>query len=462
MAQPALISNIDAEQVVLGTLLTDPKAGHFVQLLGIDDFTAPAHRLVFEAVQAASFEGRYASPTMLAPQFRNDRINDEMTIAGYLGKLVAVSTRREVMPDYVRALKDMSGRRALVGLSERMSETGHSASAPLQAFVEDAVGALDEMLSGLRRQNVTSFMLDDLTKAMIERLRSGQKPDLIDTGLRTLNDAIGGFGRGNLIILAGRPSMGKTTVALSAMRQAARRGVSTLFFSQEMPNEPVIARLLSDAVYNSQSPVEYKKIMRVDLQPWEIDRLDDARQSMQGLPIRIDEQTALTVSEIGVRARRYADQLAIEGKRLDVIWIDHLGFLQSSDRYRGHKVYEVGEMTKALRALAKELDCAIVLLCQLSRQIENREEKRPQLSDLRDSGNIEEDADVVLFVFREAYYLGRMAFDDDSEKEIRRLAKLEAMEHIIEIIGSKTRNDAVFSRRCFADMGSNTVRDLAA
>ncbi len=182
---------------------------------------------------------------------------------------------------------------------------------------------------------------------------------------------------------------------------------------------------------------------------------------MVGSPMRVDDQSSLTLSDIGARARRYQDELERYGKRLDVICLDHLGFVRASGRYAGQRVNEIGEITGGLKELAKSLDVAVLLLCQLNRELEKRDDKRPQLSDLRDSGKIEEDADTVIFAYRAAYYLGRMQHDDD-KKENERLAKLEIMERIVELIGLKTRNGPIFTRRLFADMGSNAIRDLAA
>lgn len=456
-----LVANIEAEQIVLGTLMSDPKSAHFAGVLALEDFTDVAHQMLFRAIGEMVAEGHAPSPVILAPQFLRDKVG-EMPFVQYIARLITMQTRREVMPDYIRALKEMSGRRTLAEMSTHMAEVAGSASSNLHGFAEHAVGRLDEILSGLRRQRVTSMMIGELTERRLASLRAGEVPHLIDTGLLSLNKMLGGFSRGNLIVLAGRPSMGKTTIAVSAMRQAAKRGVSGLFFSQEMPSDPVTDRLLSDAVFNSQTPIQYERISNHDVKSWEIERLEEAAKGLANLPIRIDEQSSLTVSEMGVRARRYVDQLANEGKRLDVIWVDHLGFIQSSTRYSGNKVYEISEITKSLRALAKELEVAIVLLCQLNRQVQMRESKRPQLQDLRDSGAIEEDADIVLFAYREHYYLSRMESAEDSEKEMQRVAKIEMMEHIIEIICDKRRNGSIFTKRFFADMASNTVRDLAA
>lgn len=454
-----MLNNIEAEQVVLGTLLADPKAAHFGSMLNINDFSADKHRLIFEAISFAASEGRHASPTVLAPQFQDEKIGD-ISVAQYLGRLITLSTRRENVPDHIRALKDMSGRRELSEMAKSMADVSNSAAAPLAPFLEHVSSTCEGIMAGLRRQQITAFTIGELNKAALERLRAPGGSDLIHTGLHTLDESLGGFGRGELNILAGRPGMGKTTLALSAMRQAASRGVTSMFFSQEMGGDPVSARMMSDAVFNSQTPIHYKKIIRKGTTEWEITRLEEADESMNRLPILIDLQTALTVADISVRARRHADRLALDGRRLDTIWIDHLGYMQSSDRYRGNKVYETGEITKGLRKLAKELGVAINLLCQLSRKVEERDDKRPHSHDLRDSGNIEEDADCVLLVYREAHYLADTKYDD-AEKDMKRIAKLEALENILELIATKTRNGGIFTRRFFTDIGSNAVRDLA-
>lgn len=454
-----MLANLDVEQVALGTLLCDPKAAHFIPMLEVNDFTEKNHRLIFEAIEMASQEGRFASPAVLAPQFQDSKIGD-MTVAQYLGRLVTVATHRGVLGDHIRSLKEMSGRRIMTDMSTQMAKVSNSPNAPIQPFLETVVGQCDEILSGLRRQRITAHSVEELAKSSIERLRSKEKTHLLDTGLDTLNDELGGFGRGELNIIAGRPGMGKTAFALSCMRQAAKRGTSSMMFSLEMGSQALTARLLSDAVFNSQTPIPYKSIIRSQVTDWEIGRLEEASETLSGLPIKIDDQSGLTVSDIGVRVRRYLDELESHGQRLDVVWIDHLGYLRSSDRYRGNKVYEVGEMTKALRALAKELGIAVNLLCQLSRQVENREDKRPQSSDLRDSGNIEEDADSILMMYRDAYYLGRTVYDEQ-DKEDKRRARLEVMEHVVEVISPKTRNGGIFNRRFFCDIGSNAIRDLA-
>lgn len=455
-----MIQHLEAEQTVLGTILARPEAAFIVEALSIDDFSEATHRLIFEAIVAKSAEGRAPSPVILAPLFQNDRIGD-ITVAQYLARLMNVSAPMEHAYDYVRTLKEFSGRRAMAIMGEQMQQVAGSVNQSILEFNEEVVGALDVINADMRKTKKTSRMIGEITRDHLDRLKAGQKPNLINTGLLDLNRDIGGWPRGELTIIAGRPSMGKTTLAVSSMRQAALQGVTSLFFSMEMAGDPISARMLSDAVFNSQTPIQYKDIIRGNVQNWNMERLEKAQERIEGLPLRVDEQVGLTASEIGVRARRYQDELERMGMALDVLWVDHLGFMGVSDRYKGFKVHETGEKTQSLKALAKSLGVSIIALCQLNRGLEGRDNKRPQLQDLRDSGNIEEDSDTVIFAYREAYYLDRIRYDDPSE-EADRVAKLELMANIIEAIGAKTRNGPVFVRRLFADMGSNAIRDLAA
>jgi replicative DNA helicase len=457
-----LSANHSAEEVVLGTLLADPKAVHFFDMLTTDDFDLPTHQMIFIAGAALAKEGRAPSPVVLAPQFCRDRMGSG-TIADYLGYLAAKRfVSREHLSDYIRALKEMAGRRIMTTMAGQMSEIAGSPTAPIGPFLDDAVETLGEIRSTMRRQRVSSLSAGELAQTIIDRLRSGEAPRLVDTGLTTLNRHLGGWPRGELTILAGRPSMGKSSIALTCMRQAARRGVSSLLISLEMPGPDVTARMLSDAVFNKQTPIEYASIMRNKVSDWDVDRLAEVQKKLADLPIEIDDQRGIGMADISVRARRYHDRLLETGKRLDTLWVDHLGHIRPTGRYAGQKVQELGEITKGCMVLASELDCAVVLLCQLSRALESRDDKRPQLSDLRESGHIEEDANTVLFAYRESYYLERLGEFADHEKELARRDRIRELMNVLEILGLKTRNGPVFSAKFFADMGSNVVRDLAA
>lgn len=453
-------ANHDVEAIVLGTLLGDPKAVNLFAMLGIDDFDHPTHQMIFMAIGELARDGRVPTPAILAPQFRED-LYDNQPVSAYLVRLATQrKTSREQLPEYIRALKEMAGRRLLTEMAQAMTEIAPATARPLGPFLDDAVARLTDVRSSMRRQRLSSFQFEDLARQTMERLRSGVSADMVDSGLGTLNDRMGGWPRGELTILAGRPSMGKSTIALSAMRQAAKRGVSALFFSLEMRGSDVTARLLSDAVWGRQSSIPYSNIIRNNVQKWEIERLAEVEEKMRGTPMEIDDQRGVTIDEIVLRARRYADRLGESGKRLDVVWIDHIGHVRPSGRYTGQRVQELGEITKAAMTLANELNIAVVMLSQLSRGVEGREDKRPQLADLRESGQIEEDANTVIFAYREVYYLERSGEEKSAEKEAVRLGRIEKLRNILELQVLKARNSAVFDAEFYADMGSNVIRDL--
>lgn len=450
--------NIEVEQAVLGTLLCNPKMAFIADMLRAEDFAPAEHQALFQAIAAGAAEGKLPSPESIGPQLGNMLVGT-MTMRAYLGKLVTVATYPEMLLSHVRVLKEFAGRRTMLAMADHMRAIAQQPEAPILPFIGEAVPALDEIAAGMMRRSQSSFLSEQLAAETVARLKSGEKPNLIKTGLLDLDKMIGGWARGELTIIGGRPSMGKTTLALSALRQGARKGMTALFFSMEMSRRAVSDRLLSDAVWNRKTPVPYVDIIRGEVNDWNIQRLEDTQKDMVGMMLRVDDQPGLTATEIGVRARRFQDELNREGKRLDVICIDHLGFMRASDRYRGQRVHEVGEKTSALKELAKSLDVASIALCQLSRETERRDDKRPQLADLRDSGDIEQDADTVIFTYRDAYYTARAKYDDEKE-EMERRARLELMENIIELIGAKTRNGPVFNQQFYADMGSNVVRDL--
>jgi replicative DNA helicase len=273
-----------------------------------------------------------------------------------------------------------------------------------------------------------------------------------------LDRALGGWHRKELTIIAARPSMGKSALLFSAFRLAARKGTASLIFSMEMPTEMVTRRMLSDAVWNRDTPIPYVKMLRGSLSEIEVARLAAVSPKIEGLPIAIDDQAGLTVSEIRSRAKRHMERLDAAGQRLDVIVIDHLGKIRASDRYAGNKVHEMGEKTAALAEMAKDLNVAVVAAHQLNRGVEGRDNKRPTLADLRDSGNIEEDAETVMFLYRPAYYLERTR-EDGFEREDARKEKLIACQHDLEVILAKNRNGACQTIEFFIDLPSNVVRD---
>lgn len=305
-----------------------------------------------------------------------------------------------------------------------------------------------------------SQLLDDLSAAF---QAGGSAQDYAYAGSRELASVIGGWRRGRFYILAGRPGMGKTTTGLSWLLRTAAKGHGVMFFSLEMGRSELTEIALCDIAYDRRARIEYRDISTTSVtKPGFEDKfaaIAGASRKLANIPFVISDKAGQTIAEIRSQAQQYAQRLAAEGKRLEVICIDHLNLIRASDRYQGSKTAETEEVSMALKQLAKELQCAVLCLCQLNRGVEGREEKRPNLSDLRWSGAIEQDADVVMFVYREAYYLERSKHDDMAH-ETDRLSKLERARNKLEVTFGKHRGGPCPVLEFYCDMGCGAVRDL--
>jgi replicative DNA helicase len=305
-----------------------------------------------------------------------------------------------------------------------------------------------------------SSVLDALSNAFAA---GGAVKDFAHPGSAELARTLGGWRRGRFYVVAGRPGMGKTTTGLSWLLRSAARGHGVLFFSLEMGRDELTEIALCDIAYDRRQRIEYRDISTTAVgKPGFEDRfaaISAAHQKLANIPFAISDKAGQTIAEIRSQAQQYAQRLAAAGKRLDVICIDHLNLIRASDRYQGSKTAETEEVSMALKQLAKELQCAVICLCQLNRAVEGREEKRPNLSDLRWSGAIEQDADVVMFVYREAYYLERSKHDDMA-KENDRLSRLERARNKLEVTFGKHRGGPCPVLEFYCDMGCGVVRDL--
>lgn len=295
-----------------------------------------------------------------------------------------------------------------------------------------------------------------------EAYQRGQAPkDFAPCGLSDLSRMIGGWRRKRLYIIAGRPGMGKSTLALSSLLRTAIAGHGVMLFSLEMSRRELTEMALCDLAWSSSRRIEYRDIgihaVADDGFADKFEAICEVRPMFNSLPLAISDRGGLTVAAIRSEAMEYAGRLAGDGKRLDVICIDHLGLIRSSTTYRGNKVAETEEVSADLKVLAKDMDCAVVALCQLSRQVEGREDKRPTMGDLRWSGAIEQDADVIMFPYRPEYYLKRKL--DDAEDENERLEKLERHRNQLELLIEKHRGGPTGVVELFCDVGCAVVRD---
>jgi replicative DNA helicase len=411
--------NIEAEQALLGAILINNESFDRVSgFLQANHFFEPLHGRLFEVMAKLIQGGKHASPITLKTFFDSEPPIGQLTVAQYLGRLAANATTIINAEAYGRAIYDLAIRRELIIIGEDMVNVAYDSpvDAPPETQIEEAEQRLFDLAD--KGKYGSGFMaFGDATVEAVEMAARAYERDGglsgLSSGLRDLDQMMGGLQNSDLIILAGRPSMGKTALATNiafniakahrtAMKEAGVEetvdGAIVGFFSLEMSSEQLATRILAE-----QAQIPSEKIRRGKITPEEFQRLHNAATQLQTLPLFIDHTGGISIAQLAARARRLKRQ-----KGLGVIVVDYLQLLTgSAKRSSEGRVQEVSEITVGLKALAKELSVPILALSQLSRQVENREDKRPQLSDLRESGSIEQDADVVMFVFREEYYVSR-------------------------------------------------------
>lgn len=456
MSELPEICNVEAEQALLGAIFVNNQAfGRVSSIVAPEHFYEPIHAKLFELCGDAILDGRAATPITLKPKLPSNLDIAGMSPVEYMARLTAEATTIVCAPDYAKTIREAWAARQVVEATEATAEAVAQPDANVKAAIATALADLDRIRAdlddkGVGRQPIADCLTDVLLR--VDAIKEGRLEPGATTGLADLDRMIGGLQPGRLIIVAGRPGMGKTIVGANLARATAAAGNGCLLFSLEMPKEEIGARLLSDHAFRPDAPLTSKAIFEAHLDARQLREIEVAAEDLALLPLHVDASAALSVGEIVARTRSAADEMKARGVHLRVVVIDYLKFVRASDRYRGQRVYEVGEITAGLKALAKDLGVCVVLLAQLNRAVEQRQDKRPELSDLRESGDIEADADVVLLLFREAYYL-KDKTDPDSQ------ARLMACEFALEIIIAKCRMGAVGVAEVFCHPGASAVRD---
>jgi replicative DNA helicase len=413
-------SNLEAEMALLGAILANNDAADRVSnFLGPEHFSEAVHARIFEAATTLIRMGKLASPVTLKNHFENDATLKEIGGPSYLARLAASATTIINAEEYGRTVYELAQRRKLISIgtevvNEAFEPDIESSSKDLIERAESALYSMAETDKyGKGFQAFGRAMAEAIDMASAAYQRDGGLSG-ISCGLTDMDEKMGGLQKSDLIILAGRPAMGKTALATNIAYHVARNykaeyqadgsnkvmdGGVVAFFSLEMSSEQLATRIISEQTGISSELIRRGKINEDDFQ-----KLVEVSRELQALPLYIDATGGLTIAQLASRARRLKRQ-----RGLGLIIVDYLQLLAGSSRKQAEgRVQEVTEITVGLKALAKELAVPIIALSQLSRQVENREDKRPQLSDLRESGSIEQDADVVLFVYREEYYLERL------------------------------------------------------
>ncbi|PWT82873.1 MAG: hypothetical protein C5B44_01420 [Acidobacteria bacterium] len=451
--------NIECEQALLGTLLVyNDVFGEIVGVINEAHFFDPLHGRIFELIRKAIEEGKPANPATLRHLVAAEQPIGSVSVADYLYRLETASVPASGAKAYAETIRELASRREIIVSAEKLMADAYATETPI---VDAASKTMDKLTNIVVSKDgkKTTEMIGKSASSLIARIRSGEAPESVPTYIKDLDRclAAGGFKPGQYIIGAGRPGMGKSTIAPQIALNMAMRGNGILYQSLEMSRDDLSARCLSSLLYSSTNPVPYSDISSFSIDDNELHRLDDAAKKLSNIPLLIDDRTGLTVSEITARARVISSQWKRRGTPLRGIIIDHTGKIKPSSRYSGQKVNEVGEVSDALMSIAKELDVFVFALNQLSREVERRDNKRPELADLRNSGDLEQDADMVMFFYREAYY--KEIPDDDPEREVTRIQALERCWHKMEVRIAKQRGGALRNTTLFASMPECAVRN---
>jgi len=456
------IEQVLLHQVLAGFSNAD-RLADFCAYAKPEDFKHPVHARIAEHLIFLREEGREPSITSIMALFDGDaEIEPGLPARKYLGSLfIGPDDFRFQAPwrDTLEAWREHVAKNRMFDIGGFMQSCSTAAAGSVLEIAEDAVSQLDDVISGYRTGKLRAYDALGAADIAIEHL-DGDSPRWPTTGFKDLDNMIGGWPRGQLSIIAARPGMGKSALAVSALMKTARAGNASVMFSLEMTGEQLGSRILTDLAYQKSFPIFYEDVLHRRCDSRQRDRLEEARKLLGGLPVRIEEQRGLTLAEVSARTRRLAAEFDRHGQKLSTVFVDHLGLIKPSSRYSGNRVREVAEISDGLATLASDLDISMVALHQLNRGVEGRDSKRPNLSDLRDSGAIEEDASVVLFAFRPAYYYEREKHED-KEIENLRLEKLEATKHSLELGIAKNRNGRIGVVNTFIDIGANAVRDLS-
>ena len=446
--------SIEAEQQLLGAILTNNDLfDRVAQSVRAEHFYDPVHARIFETAAARIAKNNLASPVTLKAFLEDDAGLAELGGPAYLMRLAGAAISSFAVRDYAEMIYDLAIRRALIDVGNEIA--AKAARVEVQSEPKEQMVEAEQKLYALAEQGQTEQGFQSFLTAVTDAVKVANAAYQregglagVSTGLIDMDKKLGGLHRSDLLILAGRPSMGKTSLATNVafnIARAYKKGITSSgeegavdggvvgFFSLEMSAEQLASRILSEV-----AEIPSNQIRRGDFTEGEFRRIVDAAKELEAAPLFIDDTPALPISQLAARARRLK-----RTHGLDALFVDYLQLVRGTGRSE-NRVNEISEITMGLKAIAKELDIPVVALSQLSRQVENREDKRPKLSDLRESGSIEQDADVVMFVFREEYYKER---EKPGDHELDKMAiwqeEMERLHGKAEVVIGKQRHGPI-------------------
>ena len=434
-----LPNNIEAEQSVIGSILLSNEIFDDINMLiSSKNFYDPMHQKIFSAIESLIYKGMLANPITLKNFFENEK--DELNIPEYLVKITKFSSSTRQTIEYSKLIYDLYVKRELIKISGNIIDSAklNDLDNDGQKIIENFEKSLFDLAEkGSFSSSLVKF--DEAMRQTIEMASNAYKNEEgivgVPSGLSDLDDRLGGLHKSDLVIIAGRPSMGKTALATNIAFNAAKkiqndgRKSSIAFFSLEMSSEQLSTRILAE-----QSRIKSNDIRRGRISEDQFDKFIETSKNVSELPLYIDETPAISIAALSNRARRIKRLYG-----LDMVVVDYIQLMRASNFKEG-RVQEISEITQGLKALAKELSVPVLALSQLSRAVEQRDDKKPQLSDLRESGSIEQDADVVMFVYREAYYLKVKEPRPATVEHAEWQAKMNEVSHLAELIIGKQRH----------------------
>ena len=438
----SLPSNLEAEQALIGSVLVNNDIiDEISNIVSSSKFFDPIHKKIYEVIESLNNKGMIANPITLKNYFENDNGLSEVGGSEYLVKLTRFSSSIRQAIDYAKIIHEMYVKRELITISDKISEESHDDEIDKtgENIIEDAEQSLFQLAErGNFSQSYMKFnqALDQTIEMATLAMKSDQGIVGVPTGLTDLDEKLGGLHKSDLVIIAGRPSMGKTALATNIAYYAAKKihdnneKTSVAFFSLEMSSEQLSTRILSE-----QARIQSNDIRRGKATEEQLNRYIETSRNIYDLPLYIDETPAITISALSNRARRMKRLFG-----LSLVVVDYIQLMRTSSKRMDGRVQEISEITQGLKALAKELSVPVLALSQLSRAVEQRDDKIPQLSDLRESGSIEQDADVVMFVYREQYYLERKQPKLGSIEHAEWQSKMNDINGLADIIIGKQRH----------------------
>lgn len=463
---------VEIEQEVLGALLAGGDFRRVAGLLEEHHFIEPLHGKLFTVIRSA--HERYNSTTVPVVA---KLISEEMALAYkvkvnepinvYLANLCANTVfGNPALEQNARKIVEQWARLTIAGEAGRLQAAASDPNANPADLITSSGQTFDDIMSVVRRgpKRKTRVSLSEAAGnafiAAEDGLHRGSGLTGLTWGLADVNRLTGGIQRRDLTLIAARPSMGKTTVGLCVGIRSAKSGAATGFISLEMDADKLGARAISDLAFDWGVRVAYTDLIRGSVDLAGLEAVKAATRDLESIPLLIEDQSGLSMTDIRIKAEAMMSAFEKKGMTLESLVVDHIGLIRPSSRYQGNRTNEIAEITSGLKSMAREYGIAVIALSQLNRALETRDDKRPQLSDLRDSGAIEQDADTIIFLYREAYYLEReKAKSADAERA--RVEKLIECQNKLEFAIAKQRNGPVRTVDLFADMACSAIRNGA-